>query len=203
MTTDERMEKMEGQLARVRWFNRCLIACIVMSLGAWFIVKTFGPETAWAQSGAKVIRATRFVVEDENGKLRAVLEANKNGPSLMLYDENGMTRVGLAAHKGGPKLVLLDENDKLRVALSVLKDGAELSLLDENRKPRTVLSMTDEDGPWLSLLDENGKARAGLGESVLSLKDEHDKFRVILGVGKNGPKLALKDENGKLLWSAP
>ena len=88
MTTDERMEKMEGQLVRVRWFNRCLIACIVLSLGVWFILKTFGLETAWAKSGAKEIRANSFVLEDENGKPRALLGVNKDGTGLLLYDEN-------------------------------------------------------------------------------------------------------------------
>lgn len=32
MSTDERLEKVEGQLARVRWFNRCFVALIVLSL---------------------------------------------------------------------------------------------------------------------------------------------------------------------------
>ena len=33
MVTEERMEKIEGQLTRVRWFNRCLMACIILGLG--------------------------------------------------------------------------------------------------------------------------------------------------------------------------
>jgi len=40
MSTDERMEKMEGQLACVRWVNRCLKACTVVSLGVRFIEKS-------------------------------------------------------------------------------------------------------------------------------------------------------------------
>jgi hypothetical protein len=43
MTTDERMEKMERELVRLRWLNRYLIACIVLSLGVWFVYKSFGP----------------------------------------------------------------------------------------------------------------------------------------------------------------
>jgi len=88
MTTDERMGKIEGQLARMRWFNRCLIACIVLSLGVWFILKTFGPEQVWAQSSGKVIRAGSFILEDENGKARAGLSVSKDGPGLVLCDKN-------------------------------------------------------------------------------------------------------------------
>jgi hypothetical protein len=132
MTTDERMEKMEGQLARVRWFNRCLIACIALSLGAWFILKTFGPEQVWAQSGVKEIRATRFIVEDENGKVRASLKMTKGGPELLLSDENEKVRAMLKIFPGGPGLALFDENDKVRALLSVLEEGTTLLLSDEN-----------------------------------------------------------------------
>lgn len=37
MTTDERIEKLEGQLARVRWLNRCLVALIVLSLATCLV----------------------------------------------------------------------------------------------------------------------------------------------------------------------
>lgn len=135
MTTDERMEKMEGQLARVRWFNRCLIACIVLFLGVWFISKTFGPEKAWGRSGSKEIRANRFILEDENGKIRAGLEMNmKDEPRLSMSDENGEIRAMLFVPKEGPILVMSDENGKIRARLAVIKSKPTLSVHDENGK---------------------------------------------------------------------
>ena len=84
------MEKMEDQLACVRWFSRCLIACIALSLGVWFIWKTFCPETAWAQSGVKEIRANSFILEDENGKQRTVpAYIKEKGPGLVLCGADG------------------------------------------------------------------------------------------------------------------
>ena len=82
MTTEERLEKMEGQLARVRWFNRCLIACIALSLlvGLPFLVAGYG---------VKEIRANAFILEDENGNERADLAVHEDGPKLGLLDENG------------------------------------------------------------------------------------------------------------------
>jgi len=156
MTTDERMEKMEGQLVRVRWFNRCLIGCIVLSLGVWFILKTFGPETAWAQSGTKEIRANKFVLEDENGKERASLSVHQDGPRLTLMDDNGKPRVSLLVLKGAPGLMLYDENGQTCAALSVLGRAPGLRLYDESGKPRVQLELV-EDKPGLLLKDENGK----------------------------------------------
>ena len=123
MSTDERIEKMEGQLARMRWFNCCLIACIVLPLGAWFISKNFGPKTAWAQSRVKEIRANSFILEDENGKGRAALSVLKDGPVLGLFDENGKLRVGLGVLNDVPGLELFDENGKKRAGLVVVKEA--------------------------------------------------------------------------------
>jgi hypothetical protein len=157
MTTEERLEKMEVQLARVRWFNRCLIACIVLSLGVWFILKTFGPEMVWAQSGVKEIRANRFILEDENGKPRGGLAVEKGSTVLFLLDENGKSRACLAAAKDGPMLSLYDENGKPRAWLAAVMDGSMLSLYDEDGKPRADLTLSSKYGPHLSLTDENGK----------------------------------------------
>ncbi len=73
MTTDERMKKMEGQLARLKWISGglivgvilCLLTCVmvVLCLVGWYILETSSTET-----DAEQIRANRFILEDENGK---------------------------------------------------------------------------------------------------------------------------------------
>ena len=155
MTNNERFERMERQLARVRWFNCCLITCIVLALAVWLILKTFNPETAWAQSAPKEIRANKFVLEDQDGTTRAQLAIDLNGSMLFLHDENGNIRAALIATSDGPALVLR-EKGKTRAELGVLKDTPQLVLLDENGKPRTALSV-DKDGPKLGLFEKNGK----------------------------------------------
>jgi hypothetical protein len=40
---------------------------------------------------SKEIRAKRFILEDENGKVLAALVVDKDGPGLRLWDENGKT----------------------------------------------------------------------------------------------------------------
>jgi hypothetical protein len=182
MSTDERMEKIECQLVRIRWLNRCLIAFMVLFLLVLFIWKIFRPETAWAQPGEKVVRAKTFILEDENSKRCAKLAIDENGTSLWIYGDNG--KIGL----------VLDE------------DGPILSLFDKNRKACVVL-MVDNDGPRLSLHDDKGNMRAGLSVlkngSVLSLCDENAMGRGALSVTKDGAGLLLHDKNGGLTFSAP
>lgn len=156
MTTDERIEKVESQLARMRWCNRCLIGCIVLSVGVWFIMKTLAPETAWAQSGAKAIQATRFIVEDENGKPRAELSMGKQGPQLAMWNENGKPRIYLGVNDLGKWLSLWDENGTHRGSLAVRQDGPAVTLNDENGKPRARVRVL-KDGPQFLLTDENDK----------------------------------------------
>lgn len=223
MTTDERMQKIEGQLSRVRWFHRCLIAFIVLSLGVWFISKTFTPETAWGGSGVKEIRANRFTLEDENGKDRATLSVDEDGTMLMLRDENGKGRTvlsvskdgqglllyneigknsaGLVVTKKGPMLMLNDGNGQLRARLAVLEDGAGLRLYDESRKPRVELHVSKEgpegpEAPRLMLSDENGKDRALLGKGQATTRDGKV-------VSYPESSLILSGADGKVVWSAP
>lgn len=155
MTTDERIEKVEGQLARLRWFNRCVIVCIILSLGAWFMLRAFGPDTAWAQSGVKEFRAKKFVLEDKSGNMRAALTVEEFGSLLSLHDENGNMRAALTVTREGPALVLR-EKGKTRAELGMLNGKPQLVLLDENGNPRATAGVGN-DGPILMLVDENRK----------------------------------------------
>jgi hypothetical protein len=203
MTTEERMEKVEGQLVRLRWLNHCLIACIVLSLGLWFFMKTLGSETAWAQSGTKEIRATKFILEDPNGKPCATLGYIENkGPALLLLDKNDVVRATLDLTPKGPGLELMDENHNTRVRL---RGG--LMLMDEDESPRAALGILGRQGPQLVLIDQNKRPRAGIhalkGEPSVWLRDQNGKPRAALTVTDIGPHLSLIDENGKTTWSTP
>jgi len=187
MRTDERIENLEKGLASARRFNRGLLAAVGLVLGVWILAGTFGPTMAAAPAGGaavREVRANRFVVEDENGNVRATLDVGKDGPSLDLRDENGKIRAMLTVWKDRPSLDLRDENGKMRAMLDVGKDGMGLHLRDEKGKVRVALRV-DKDGPALALADKNGETRA------------------VLDVGKDGPGLALADEKGKATWGTP
>jgi hypothetical protein len=196
-----------------------------LALGVWILAGTFGPTMAAAPAAGgavKEVRANRFVVEDENGKDRAVLSTTKDGPMLGLYDEKGKFRVGLGVNTGGSMLELSDENGKKRAMLAMTEDGPGMNLFDENGKGGAGLNLT-KDGPGLGMLDEkgevrvlleakkdgssmslyddNGKKRAGLFALTVGpgmhLWDENGKRSVGLGMSKNSMALNLRDENGK------
>jgi len=177
MITEERLEKVERELAATRRRSRWLMAALGLALGAFGLAWIFaGPApTLQAQVGAgaeRVVRANRFVLEDENGKVRALLGVTAEGPGLILHDENGKIRIVLDVAKDVPELLLLDENGEIRAGLAVAKDVPGLALKDAAGKVRAWLAVS-KAGPGLALYD----------------------------IG--GPGLSLWDAAGKPIWSAP
>ena len=95
-------------------------------------------STARAQKAnidLKVIRANRFVLEDEDGAVRAALTVNKRRRMLSLADENGKVRARLIVDHDGPHLRLLDKNAKVRALLTVGENGPSLPLFGETGEP--------------------------------------------------------------------
>jgi hypothetical protein len=108
-------------------------------------------------SEPKVIRANQFVLEDHNGRTRAVLDVSKDGaPGLYLYDDNSKPRAMLGVTTYGSVLALCDKNGKTLVSLTVSNDGSSLRLSDDNGKARARLDVGNDGVPGLALLYENG-----------------------------------------------
>lgn len=138
MTTEERLDKLEKELARAKRRNRRLLVLAGLAAGAFALVRIAAAAAnkveAQGDGVATVIRANAFVLVDENGKTRAAVALSKTGSGFLLYDENGKTRAVLAVDKDGPGLALADEDGKSRATLAVVKDGPGLVLYDKNGK---------------------------------------------------------------------
>jgi hypothetical protein len=213
MTTEERLEKMECELTAAKRRNRWLVAGMALAVGAFALAWTFTrtANTAQAQgaageAAAKEVRATQFVLVDENGKTRAEMGTVKVGGSgLILYDENGTVRATLGADKDGSRLTLFDENGKTRAVLGADKDAPRLIMFDETGTYRAVL-IAFKDAPRLALFGERGydDPRVTLialkDGSYLALSDEKGKTRAVLS---GSPNLTLFDPDGKALFKAP
>lgn len=105
----------------------------------------------------KVIRANQFILEDETGKTRAVLDVSKDGvPGLYLYDDQSTPRAMLGVSNHGSALALCDKNGKTLVSLTVSNDGSSLRLADDHGKPRVRLEVGNDGVPGLALLYQNG-----------------------------------------------
>ena len=85
---------------------------LVLGLGAlalvWASAASVPKAEAQGAAGGRTVRANEFILEDENGKIRAWLRVDKGRPGLYLYDENGEVRAALGMGKDGPGLGLLD-----------------------------------------------------------------------------------------------
>jgi len=201
MTTEERLENLERELASANRRNRWLLAVVGLAVIGLVLASTWTKTTAIAQAqgaGAvpKVVRANEFILEEENGKTRATLKVDKDGPKLALFDENGMSSASLGVGKDAALLRLYGENGKSCVILCVLKDAPILALQDENGKDRAMLSVNKDEGTGLHLFDKKGQGRVTLGACKVASPD---------GAQTQYPEssLCLFGPDGKSLWSAP
>ena len=148
MTTEERLEKLERELAESKRRNRWLLSFVelaVVGLGLfWLLTKTpaSAAVAATAAPTPKEIRANSFVVVDEKGNSRAMLGMvkNKNTEMVMLklFDEMGNSLAMLNVGKDRSMLILHGEG-KSRILLGVSKDLPGLLLLDESGNPSASL----------------------------------------------------------------
>ena len=134
MTTEERLERLERELAETR-----------AQLGRMHSVE-----------GQPEVRAQRFLLVDEKGHQRGELFVRKDGSGLRLEVEKGLTRVQLDVNKNGAMLSLFDDTSAIpRAQLGVTKDGPMLSMF-EHGQARAVL-LVHKNGTGLTLGDENGE----------------------------------------------
>lgn len=198
MTTEQRIEKLENELISTKRQNKTLFTGVCLLVAfltlTWTGLSRLTP--AYAQNTPlKEVRAKEFILEDENGNIRASLVVSKGVPSLSLMNENGEPLAMLAVSKKGPVLTLCDINGKIRFMQSVSKDGSAMKFYDENGKTRAGMI---ESG--LFLLDENENRRAMLnfrnGGSSLGLYGDGKTLAGLTVLRGDRPRLILTDENG-------
>ncbi len=178
MTTEQRLENLERELARTKRRMRWLLVSVFLGAGlvvlatAWML----SPDKALAENAVKapiIIHANTLILDDENGKARAMLNVTKDGPALFVYDKQSKTSVVLGVLKDGPVLAMLDENGEQRIGLDVKKDGTALNLFDETGKPRVTV----------------GAGATGTLDGKKALYPEST--------------ILLSNKEGKVVWQAP
>ena len=169
MTTEERLEYLENEISR-------------LNARVCELEESQKPEEAKVKD---VVFASRFVLVDKKGKVRATLGFDEYGTRLTLQDSNGSLRAGLHALNSGSGLTLADGAGKIRIKFGVLNNRPEIVLFDAEGKDRMLLAATENYGPHVSLFDKHGKDR------------------VVLVVVEQGPGIVMSDESGKTVWAAP
>jgi hypothetical protein len=191
MTNEMRLSALELEIARLRGRNRWLTCAVLAGLLAGLVGFA-------APSSIGVVRATSFVLEDTNGRVRARQSVNGEGPLLEMLDDDGNIRLLQALTKAGPRFALVSEElGKADLLLSVAENQPRLSLSSQDGKTGVNLGVL-KSGPYVHLV-ENGEIRIQQmvldGGAVLTVHDEKGRVRCSQIVHKDGPALVLLDEN--------
>ena len=210
----ERLDCLERAHRRRKLTSAAIVVLLVAGIGLAVAAPRSPqpvPEAPPLGSTVSEIRAKRFLLVDDVGKLRAVLGAATRGAvSLGLLDNDDKIRAVLIVDANGiPRLDLLGADETRRVVLSVFPNRSGLGIFGEGARGGAVLDVAADGTASLGLTDKQEHARAGLqlradGTVLLNFNDTSEKVRAALGLGTDGaPGLGIWDKDGKRIWQAP
>lgn len=203
---EERLERLERELSNLKRRHRWLMVSAGLGLAtvvsAWTWEGAVGPASAeQLVIRADTIRASTFLVDNGQGEVRALLDANESeGARLVLLGSEGKVHAAFEVTGSVPSVSLLDEAGAVRAGINV-EEHANVSLSDQTGRQRITLAAVAA-GPKLQLTDSNGEVRAILGATDLgpgfNMYDKQGTLRGALGVVESGPALELRDEAGTM-----
>ena len=151
-----RLERAHRRLQRVTGAALLLLAATVL------VAATTAPRS---------LELNALKIVDGNGKARVLLTA---ATGVSILDAEGRPRASLAVDGQGPGLVLYGEKDDGRAILNVNADGPALAFTGAQGALRAILALVAE-GPGLVLYDEHSHDRAVLAVrgdgGVLKIQD--------------------------------
>jgi len=176
-------------MRRERLLIALAVVCLLVAVGA------VGYGAGKASDVPEVIRAQRFELVDEEGRVRSELRLNEFGEACLL----------LCDAEGSPQITLgFDEGD--RYSMLVFSSGKamdpRITLGVDPKTSRSEIRLSDRDGKLRAALDLNAE-----GEPTLWFlpKDQRDGKPVPLDMSlcDGEPQIRLRDATGQLMWSAP
>jgi len=119
MTTDERLQRLEKELARTRRGFLFLVLALAVCALAW-AVDLDNTAGAAGPVGPNIVSANQFDLVDPNGKVRMSLGMASMGPALTIFSQSGQPHAALLAHERGFRITGRD----------VAKRGSKQAILD-------------------------------------------------------------------------
>jgi len=179
-----------------RRFLRGVSLAAVAFLGGYAAHLMLDSPTAHAQqaAAAQPVRASAFVLVDEEGRERAVLSMLPDGVGLALKDPKGIERLTVGR-------VVMPHVPQEEAWGLMVRDAAGMD--------RCTVGMAG-DGPGLAIWDEKGIMRIGVGAGGpdqgvgMTLRDAAGTERIGIGIGPGvgGGNFGVKDQFGNEIWRA-
>jgi hypothetical protein len=219
MTTDERLAKVEGQLARMKCRYRLLLAAVVMMVLVMIGTVAISTGTGrreqavneavpriGATGTGNIIEAEGLILAGEDGK-KGVVMSGDGEPTLTMFDKNQIPRLMLSVAGGASGVTLYDRNGKKRIELGDLKGEPILRLYRDNgteawdRRPNDSGQRPSEDGV------ENLKTRllllqTGQDGNEKEIQDLERRLR-LLQTGHDGSDKEIQDLKERLRLLQP
>jgi hypothetical protein len=220
--TDSLLVSIEREHQRLRQRIRWLTFGLVLTLALLLL----GEALRWLRSSREAstaapgeLRATRFVITDKEGRVRAELglAPDEREPQLVFYHPDGQrwAALAIATPPGAPEsyreagLFLLDETGKTRVSLGASAQDSGLVLYDAEGTPGLSLYAA-EDAQGLVIsggnvprihLRYNQHDDGQLSELVF--QDEQKRTQAVLRGGRGGVSLNFYRADGERTFQAP
>jgi len=193
------------------WFLRVMLTLLVVGLWVLILKPVLAPLPTQAAPADQVVRARKFELVDQQGRVRGVLgDLGFGSVGMSVRDSDGTMRVGLSVLPDGKAVVsFYTKEGRPGAALGIGPDGNPTMLLARGDGKRQIeLAYAADGGARLRMVDTEGQAGAALGMfpdgSPYLLLRGTDKGRAILEVsGESDPGLFLYDKEGKQLFRAP
>ena len=99
-------------------------------------------------------RTLRLV--DEDGAERAVLTADRDGPTFLFHDRSGTVRLKLSLADSGPGMTLADEKGHTRAWLGFTKEALRIGFADDDGNSRAFFGVMKSGQPVAKFYDEAG-----------------------------------------------
>lgn len=161
-----RLDEVERDNRRLRRLGMYMLVTLGALLGLAAAIVVVAARHGMPGFVPELTETRRFVVRDDEGRVRATLGTNREGAAqLLLQDGNGRERLRISVlADGGAGVAFVDSTGQSRMVLGLLPDqSASVVLADGGGKTRTVLGLSPNGASTILFADKGGTTRAGLG----------------------------------------
>jgi hypothetical protein len=153
------------------------------------------------------VRARRFELVDESGRVRVVLgtQSDNGAPGLLISDSAGRPRIALhVSPEDAPAFDLLDASGAPRIHVALDTDGAPVVTLfgSTERATQALLGVSADGSAHLRLVSPDGRTRLFFslqpdGTPYLALMDPEGRPKLSLALPGGNPALLMLDADGR------